>query len=245
MLLDPIREPSDAVHDRPGSNSARVVAGRYQLRRPLNPSGRQQVYLAHDSVLDQPVVVRLSSATITPTIETRLVHEATILLQMQTPSLARLMDFGREGSEFYWVRSFVEGSSLVERCDQSSTVQQSLTLARCILSTLTELHREGVLCRSLRPSKLIVPRNGAAADAATPPVIVTDVGLAAGLTVDTRALSAQSSTHSICPPSKPGHSTTKSARPRTCIRPASSCSNCLPAGRRSTAPRSARCFWST
>ncbi|HEX3871953.1 MAG TPA: BREX system ATP-binding domain-containing protein, partial [Pirellulales bacterium] len=178
------------VHDHPLEDCARVVAGRYRLETPLKPLTAHRVYLAKDTVNGASVVVRLTPAAVTPTIETRLVHEAAVLMQAQSSSLAGLLDFGRQGAHFYWVRPFVEGSSLVERVGAVS-LDESLALARGMFKALAKLHAQGLLCRNLRPSNLIVPH-----DPVEAAVVLTDVGLACTLALDARA-PAQAVTHAI------------------------------------------------
>ena len=112
----------------------------------------------------------------TQTVETRLIHEAALLVQLRHPGVASLMDFGQQADEFYWVRPYVSGAPISTLRGVRQSLERTLAIGRGILAALRELHAHAVLCRNLRPSNVIV-----AGDTKDGTVIVTDFGLACRL----------------------------------------------------------------
>ena len=152
------------------------VADRYRLVRQLNQAAHQQSYIAEDLVSGSEVVLRLAPADLSQTIEARLSHEAAVLAEIRSSRLAPMLDFGRDEDRFYWVRPYLAGTSLAQSIRKPLPVDQSLEICRQYLLALQDLHAQGVLCRNLSPSNLIIPEGQPASTA-----VLTDFGLACSL----------------------------------------------------------------
>ena len=88
----------------------------------------------------------------------RLEHEASLLRQLAGPWASPLLDLGWAGDCLYLVRPFVPGGSLQARLRRGPLeLADALTVGRCLLSALGEMHGHGILHRDIRPANIIVP----------------------------------------------------------------------------------------
>ena len=189
----------------------------------------------------QAVIVRVAPAGRLPvSVLQRLAHEVPLLGEVHSPYLCPLLDCGVEDELAYLVVPYVPGITLEERLAREHlSVAESLTLGRCLLSALREMHARGVLHRDIQPSNLIID--------ALPLKQATLVGfgLSANDLLDPSSRTSRWARSSTCLPSRAGCSTPRWGRRRICIRRASSCLNVSPAVPRSGAPRWRGCFTSS
>ena len=80
-----------------------------------------------------------------------------LLRQLASPWASHLLDLGRTEDYLYLVRDFVPGDSLQARLRRGPLgLADALTVGRCLLSALQEMHGRGILHRDIRPSNIIV-----------------------------------------------------------------------------------------
>lgn len=142
-----------------------VLAGRYQIIKPLGSGGFGQTFLATDSHLPgKPICVvkQLHPGVNTPQslqVAQRLFNlEAEVLYRLgrhdQIPQL--LAHFEQEG-EFYLVQEFIDGQTLAEELTHRKPFSETevICLLRSILQVLAFVHKQGVIHRDIKPSNLI------------------------------------------------------------------------------------------
>ncbi len=153
-------------------NRLDTIAQRYKVERVLSQGPGYDTLFAIDLTRDQGVVVRRAEVELlSPAVEMRLSHEASILAQVSSDAVAPTVDFGRDEDHLYWVRPFVPGISLRALLARGPlSVPTALAVGRTFLSGLHALHTAGVLHRNLRPANLIV-------DDARQSAILTDAGM--------------------------------------------------------------------
>jgi serine/threonine protein kinase len=176
-----------------------VLAGRYRLVRRLASGGMGQVWRASDEILGRPVAVKLlrSEYAEDPEFVDRFRAEARRTAALSHPGIASVFDYGEtcdpdaEGTTAYLVMELVEGeplSVLLAREGRLSAAHTLDVLAQSALA-LDSAHQAGVVHRDVKPSNLLLRRDGV--------VKVTDFGIAhaadeapcteAGLVVGTAA----------------------------------------------------------
>jgi hypothetical protein len=176
-----------------------VLAGRYRLVRRLASGGMGQVWRANDEILGRPVAVKLlrSEYAEDPEFVDRFRAEARRTAALSHPGIASVFDYGEtgdpenEGTTAYLVMELVEGeplSALLAREGRLSPAHALDVLAQAALA-LDSAHLAGVVHRDVKPSNLLLRRDGV--------VKVTDFGIAhaadeaprteAGLVVGTAA----------------------------------------------------------
>lgn len=133
------------------------LLGRYRVERLLSRGTAYSTFVALDEAQQETVVLRVAATSMSPAAQARIVHESGLILQLRNPGLAPLREFRREEQYFLWVRPFLPGESLLSLAQRQLTLPTTLDIFRSLFSALRELHSRGLLCRSLRPTNLIVP----------------------------------------------------------------------------------------
>jgi len=157
-----------------------VLAGRYRLVRRLASGGMSQVWRANDEILGRPVAVKLlrSEYAEDPEFVDRFRAEARRTAALSHPGIASVFDYGEtgdpdaEGTTAYLVMELVEGeplSVLLAREGRLSAAHTLDVLAQSALA-LDSAHQAGVVHRDVKPSNLLLRRDGV--------VKVTDFGIA-------------------------------------------------------------------
>ncbi|MBL9163285.1 MAG: response regulator [Planctomycetaceae bacterium] len=110
---------------------------------------------------DTVVLKSVPAEGFTPGALMRLEYEASLLLQLQSEWLSPLVDFGRDGAQIYVAWKYFPGVPLEIRLrDGALRLDETIVVARSLLSALRDLHACQVLHRSVRPANLILdPRD--------------------------------------------------------------------------------------
>ncbi|HWA99770.1 MAG TPA: response regulator [Pirellulales bacterium] len=165
--------PNTGAPTPPTAAHAPSHVGRYRLERALKSRAPSNTFLAHDPTGEGAVVVRTAVEPPSSALQMRLVQEAAVVAHVRDRLVAPLVDFGQHAGECYWVRPFIEGRTLTEINGQRPSLDAALRVARSLVAAIKLLHDQGVLCRNLKPSNVIV-RAGAHLD----DLALVDYGLA-------------------------------------------------------------------
>lgn len=142
------------------------VFERYYLKRPLGSGGMSTVWLAHDRVTEQPVVLKFLSPQLLDDaweIE-RLKLEALRSQQLAHPNIVRVHDFlrGQQGAAV--AMEFVDGWSLwsmkVDKPGQRFTPEEITPWLRDLCAALEHAHAAEVVHRDIKPANLILDSRG-------------------------------------------------------------------------------------
>jgi serine/threonine protein kinase len=143
--------------------------GRYQVVRLLGQGAMGRVLLAHDSVLDRDVAVKLlrNDLGIPPeqseALVERMRQEARASARVSHPNIVALYDMGEDaGHGLFLVFEYVEGWSLKEKLARGAIgLDAAVRLALELGSALATAHAAGVLHRDIKPENIILARTGA------------------------------------------------------------------------------------
>ncbi len=140
------------------SLEGRLFGGRYRVVRLLNRGNGVDTLLGNDLVLSQPVVIKTARAdALSPGARMRLEHEASVLRQIKSTWFAPLLHFGQEDDLVHLVMPYIPGITLQERLRRGPlSVTDTLTVGRCLMTALQEVHDQRVLHRDLKPANIIV-----------------------------------------------------------------------------------------
>jgi serine/threonine-protein kinase len=178
------------------AQSARVIAGRYEIGTLIGRGGMSDVYLAKDAKLGRTVAIKLLKSGLAgdPVFRSRFRHEAQAAARMAHPTIVRVFDAGEEitrdatGDETvvpFIVMEHVEGRLLREIIDEGPLpVSEAARIAEGILTALEYSHRAGVVHRDIKPGNVMVTPTGQ--------VKVMDFGIARAIS-DSAATVAQTS----------------------------------------------------
>jgi signal transduction histidine kinase/DNA-binding response OmpR family regulator len=153
-----------ATIEAPGESAAvsshigRLFGNRYRVTVLLKKRPHGETLKATDLQSGREVVVALVPARIVSLgARMRLEHEASVLRQLAGPWASPLLDLNWAGDCLYLVRPFMPGASLQARLRRGPLgLADSLTVGRCLLTALNEIHGGGILHRDIRPANIIV-----------------------------------------------------------------------------------------
>lgn len=159
-------------------DSERLLAGRYRLGGVLGRGGMGTVWRAEDETLGRTVAVK--ELRLPPRIDedekrrliTRTFREAKAIARIRNNSAVTVYDVVDEDDRPWIVMELVEGKSLAEviREDGLLTSRRAAEVGLAILDVLRAAHREGILHRDVKPSNVLIGKDGR--------VVLTDFGIA-------------------------------------------------------------------
>src|SRR5919206_4900688 len=93
-----------------------LLVSRYQLTRLLGEGGFAETYLATDTVLGQPMAIKLLRQQLgqAPGYVARFNREARIAASINHPNVIAVHDFGQDGALLFLVMECVDGATLKE-----------------------------------------------------------------------------------------------------------------------------------
>ena len=154
----------------------------FRLIRPLGSGGMGKVYLAHDTVLDRQVAIKVIGAT-HPDVSSRdrFLTEARAVARLSHPNVISIYRVGTTSDgQPYLVQELIAGTSL-DRIDRPVAWRVVCELAIGVARGLDAAHRHGILHRDIKPANVMVDEHG------TPRLL--DFGLAK-LSTNTKMASA-------------------------------------------------------
>jgi len=148
--------------------------GSYRIVGGLRQSAVIETYRATDSG-DRPVVLKLlgNGALDAPTLS-KIQALARKLMTAKSSRLVNWLEIGftkdAGGSRAFFVREFIEGRTLAQILDETSTPELPvvMSIGKELLGALGEIHRQGVVVKNLKPTNVVFPGTG--------PLRITDAG---------------------------------------------------------------------
>jgi eukaryotic-like serine/threonine-protein kinase len=138
------------------------IGGRYRLERRLGAGGMSTVFLAHDSVLERRVAVKLLAEHLSDDEDfvARFRREALAAARLQHPNVVQVFDSGEDepSSRHFIVMEYVNGPSCADLLREHRTlgVEQTVEIVRGACHGLDYAHRAGVVHRDVKPGNLLV-----------------------------------------------------------------------------------------
>ena len=155
------------------------VIHHYELVRKLGTGGSGVVFLATDTQLQRPVVLKLlqRGTLTTEEMRTTYLREARLASAIEHPNVCAIYDVGEIDDEAYIVMQYVPGKPL-DRMIESGPASVELVLSVGIQAAdgLAAAHSLGIFHRDLKPANLVLTEGGL--------LKILDFGLARRLHVD-------------------------------------------------------------
>src|ERR1700744_3140815 len=135
----------------------------YELVRRLGAGGSGVVYLANDTLLMRPVVLKIlkrGSLTIEQ-MRTTVLREARLASAIEHPNVCAIYEVGESSDEAYIVMQYVPGRSLDRVIAQGpANVQLVLSVGIQIADGLNAAHQIGIYHRDLKPANVMLTDGG-------------------------------------------------------------------------------------
>ncbi|HLH33847.1 MAG TPA: protein kinase [Alloacidobacterium sp.] len=135
----------------------------YELVRRLGAGGSGVVYLANDTLLMRPVVLKIlkRGALTLEQMRTTVLREARMASAIEHPNVCAIYEVGEEGEEAYIVMQYVPGQSLDKLIAKGpASMQLSLSVGIQIADGLNAAHQLGIFHRDLKPANAILTDGG-------------------------------------------------------------------------------------
>ena len=151
-----------------------MVNGRYRVERSVGRGGMAEVFLAHDTLLDRPVALKVlfPEYATDPAFVERFRREAQAAAGLQHPHIVAVYDWGKVNNTYFIAMEYVSGKTLADiLADRTQlTHTQAADIARDVASALAFAHDNGVVHRDIKPGNILVRADGV--------VKVADFGIA-------------------------------------------------------------------
>jgi serine/threonine-protein kinase len=157
----------------------RKMIAHYEIQRRLGAGGSGVVFLANDTLLQRPVVLKILRAGLLSAQQMRstVLREARLASAIEHPNVCAIYEVGEAGDEGYIVMQYVPGQSLDHLIARGpSSPQLVLSVGIQIADGLQAAHLLGIFHRDLKPQNVMLTDGGL--------VKILDFGLARRLDPD-------------------------------------------------------------
>jgi len=135
----------------------------YEILRRLGAGGSGVVYLANDTLLTRPVVLKILRRGLLTQgqMRTTVLREARLASAIEHPNVCAIYEVGETGEEAYIVMQFVPGQSLDTLITRGpASVQLVLSVGIQIADGLQAAHALGIFHRDLKPQNVMLTDGG-------------------------------------------------------------------------------------
>ena len=139
------------------------ILNRYRVVKPLGEGGFGRALLAHDELVGRDVVLKLAKAMDEATARA-LLREARLMARVDHPSVVRVLDVERVGTDIILVLEHVAGGSLAQRIARDGPLgpEEATRIAAELLGALEAAHALGIVHRDVKPANVLLPSAGPA-----------------------------------------------------------------------------------
>ncbi|MEV6273687.1 protein kinase [Nocardia sp. NPDC051832] len=138
--------------------------GPYLLRRPLGRGGTGQVWLAHDTGTERLVALKILAPELSwdEMYRQRFEREAHAAAALRNPHVVPIHRFGEIDDRLYIDMQLIEGADVAAllACDGPMTPGMAVELITQTAAALDAAHRTGLVHRDVKPSNIVVDRDG-------------------------------------------------------------------------------------
>ncbi len=135
----------------------------YELVRKLGTGGSGVVYLANDTQLMRPVVLKIlkRGALTLEQMRSTVLREARMASAIEHPNVCAIYEVGEEGEEAFIVMQYVPGQSLDKLIAKGpASLQLVLSVGIQIADGLSAAHSLGIFHRDLKPANVMLTDGG-------------------------------------------------------------------------------------
>jgi eukaryotic-like serine/threonine-protein kinase len=135
----------------------------YEIQRRLGAGGSGIVYLANDTLLQRPVVLKVLRAGLLSAqqMRTTVLREARLASAIEHPNVCAIYEVGEAGDEGFIVMQFVPGQSLDRLIARGpASLQLVLSVGIQIADGLQAAHALGIFHRDLKPQNVMLTDGG-------------------------------------------------------------------------------------
>src|SRR5579862_268809 len=141
-----------------------ILAGRYEIERPLGHGAMAVVDLARDRELDRHVALKRLAENLArdEELRARFLREGRLAARLAHPNIVRVFDVGETEGRPYIAMEYVEGETLADLLERrgSLTASEAAELGAQIARALAAAHAAGLVHRDVKPHNLLLRHDG-------------------------------------------------------------------------------------
>lgn len=150
-----------AMSAEPAVLAPGTAIGPYLVERELDRGGMSIIYLARDTVLQRPAVLKTSRFSRDPRFRARLEQEARLAARLSHPNIGVIYGLVQQEGEIYIAQELVEGVTLREALSRGPIPpDEALDIAIAIAGAMAAAHAAGIVHRDLKPENIMRLPNG-------------------------------------------------------------------------------------
>ena len=136
------------------------VVGQYKILEKLGEGGMGAVYKGLDTMVEREVAIKVLRPEIArqPELVERFRTEAITLAKLNSPGIATLFNFFRQGDDYFMVMEFVAGHTLDQVIREGGAMSWERAVSLCchILECIQPAHNAGILHRDIKPANIML-----------------------------------------------------------------------------------------
>lgn len=173
------------------------ISDRYLIVRSIGEGGMANVYLAHDTILDRDVAIKILRGDLSndEKFVRRFQREALAASSLSHPNIVEMYDVGEDNGIYYIVMEYVEGKTVKQLVKKrgSLTLSEALDIMLQLTDGISHAHDSYIIHRDLKPQNILIQDDGQ--------IKITDFGIAMALnsTQLTQTNSVMGSVHYLPP----------------------------------------------
>ena len=173
------------------------INDRYQIIKTLGEGGMANVYLAHDTILDRNVAVKVLRGDLAndEKFVRRFQREALSASSLSHPNIVEMYDVGEDDGKYFIVMEYVEGTTLKNLIKRRGTLTlpEVIDIMLQLSSGLACAHESYIIHRDIKPQNVMILDDGR--------VKITDFGIAMAINSNelTQTNSVMGSVHYLPP----------------------------------------------
>ena len=182
------------------------IGDRYVILKSIGEGGMANVYLAHDTILDRDVAIKVLRGDLENNDKfiRRFQREAKSASDLTHSNIVEIYDVGEEDGQHYIVMEYIDGKTLKQLVQKRGalTVDEVIDIMRQLTDGLTHAHDAYIIHRDIKPQNIMILDNGK--------VKITDFGIAMSLNATqlTQTNSVMGSVHYLPPEQASGKGAT-------------------------------------
>jgi serine/threonine protein kinase len=137
--------------------------GAYRIIEQLGQGGMATVFKAYHAALDRYVAIKALHPAFKEDVNflARFQREARVVARLDHPNIVPIYDFSEHEGRPYLVMKFIEGETLKARLAQRKlSFGEIIVIVDAVGKALTYAHQQGILHRDVKPSNVLLAKDG-------------------------------------------------------------------------------------
>jgi serine/threonine protein kinase len=137
--------------------------GPYRIIEQLGQGGMATVYKAYHASLDRYVALKVLHPAFhqDQTFTMRFQREARVVARLEHPNIVPIYDYSEHEKQPFLVMKYIEGDTLKARLNQGPLTSEEIKqVVNSVGSALGYAHKQGILHRDVKPSNVMIAKDG-------------------------------------------------------------------------------------